>query len=142
MPSRVLAVLLLTAVLLSLIPSALAYSWGLTGPLYAAGGSLAPDILRLHADGTCESGAYRYDSDGSLLGSRPAASGTWYITACSPTENKYTSPAEYEIIFITESGAANVKALVLHENGFSLQSAEGSGGYVPLSDISLPDAAD
>ena len=36
MPSRVLAVLLLTAVLLSLISPGLANSWGLTGPLYAA----------------------------------------------------------------------------------------------------------
>ncbi len=36
MHSRVLAVLLLTAMLLFFIPSALANSWGLTGPLYTA----------------------------------------------------------------------------------------------------------
>ena len=55
--------------------------------------------------------------------------GTWYVTRYNDFQNKYWYPAEYEITLLLDNGRANVKALSLHENGFSLMNAEGGGGY-------------
>lgn len=94
-----------------------------------AGGSMAEDVLILHADGTYESGYTVYREDGGEAGVALTYTGTWYVTRYNNFQNKYWYPAEYEITLLLDNGRANVKALSLHENGFSLMNAEGGGGY-------------
>lgn len=105
------------------------------------GGSMAEDALILHADGTYE-GAASYSGDGGETGVVPLYAGVWYVTKYDGRQNKYWYPAEYEITLISDDGRANVKALSLDENGFSLTNAEGGGGYEPAAggiyrDVSL-----
>lgn len=94
-----------------------------------AGGNMAEDALILHADGTYESGYTVYREDGGETGVALAYTGTWYVTRYNDFQNKYWYPAEYEITLLLDDGRANVKALSLDENGFSLMNAEGGGGY-------------
>ncbi len=94
-----------------------------------AGGSMAEDALILHADGTYESGYTVYREDGGEAGVALTYTGTWYVTRYNDFQNKYWYPAEYEITLLLDDGRANVKALSLDENGFSLMNAEGGGGY-------------
>ena len=93
-----------------------------------AGGNMAEDALILHADGTYEGGA-SYDGEGGEVGVVPLHAGKWYVTKYDGHANKYWYPAEYEITLLLDDGRANVKALSLHDNGFSLTNAEGGGGY-------------
>ena len=67
--------------------------------------------------------------DGGEAGVALTYTGTWYVTRYNNFQNKYWYPAEYEITLLLDNGRANVKALSLHENGFSLMNAEGGGGY-------------
>lgn len=99
-----------------------------------AGGNMAEDVLILHADGTYESGYTVYREDGGEAGVALTYTGTWYVTRYNNFQNKYWYPAEYEITLLLDNGRANVKALSLHENGFSLMNAEGGGGYERAAD--------
>ena len=53
-----------------------------------AGGSLAPDVLHLHADGTFTSGTGPM-SEGEDVVTDGAQSGTWYVTEYNPFMNLY-----------------------------------------------------
>ena len=95
---------------------------------FTAGGSMAEDVLILHADGTYEGSNAVYGEDGSESGLDPTHAGTWYVTKYNSFQNKYWS-GKYEITFVQENGVTNVKALTLEEYGFSLTNNEGGGGY-------------
>lgn len=97
---------------------------------FTAGGSMAEEVLYLHADGTYEGTNPAYSADDPVL--PPLTRGSWYVTPYDRVQNKYWSDAKYEVTFLHADGTANVKALTLCENAFSLTNAEGGGGYEPL----------
>ena len=97
--------------------------------VFTAGGSIAQEVLILHADGTCEGTNEVYSEDNSDAGLSPFQKGVWYVTNYNSFQNTYWSNAEYEITFIWENGVTNVKALSIEDSGFSLMNNEGGGGY-------------
>ncbi|HML46268.1 MAG TPA: hypothetical protein PKE04_05905, partial [Clostridia bacterium] len=56
--------------------------------------------------------------------------GVWYVIKYNPDWNLYWNDPPYEIYLIHDDGTANVRGLILREDGFSLTNWEGSGGYM------------
>lgn len=103
------------------VMEALAGAWK-----FDAGGTMADEQLILYADGT-----YLCGSDGQVLSADdPSTHGTWKVTKYNPNWNLYWQDVPYELTLTCDNGTANVKGLLLTDDGFSLINNEGGGGYV------------
>ena len=91
-----------------------------------AGGSLAPDILCLAADGS-------FAAPGMVdeVAEAGASSGTWYVAKYNPFMNLYWNEPPYELTLLFDNGRATVLGLDLADEGFSLTFWEGGAGYIP-----------
>ena len=100
-----------------------------------AGGSLAPDLLYLEADGS-------FTAPGTVDEIAPdgAAYGTWYVTKYNPFMNLYWSGIPYELTLLFDNGGAIVLGLDLTEEGFGLTFWEGGAGYIPFDGSWDPEA--
>ena len=99
-----------------------------------AGGTLAPEVLHLQADGTFTSGIGQM-SEGEDVAIVGAQSGTWYVTKYNPFMNLYWMEVPYEITLLFDNGGATVRGLTLEDNGFGLLFWEGGAGYVPYDGV-------
>ena len=95
-----------------------------------AGGTLAPDILHLQANGTFTAGS-GIMSEGEDVVIEGAQSGSWYITDYNPFMNLYWDQTPYEITLLFDNGSATVLGLDIGSDEFSLIFREGGAGYVP-----------
>ena len=100
-----------------------------------AGGTLAPDILVLEADGSFTAPGMTDE-----VAEEGAFSGTWYVTKYNPFMNLYWNETSYELTLLFDNGCAIVRGLELTEEGFSLIFWEGGGGYVPYDGSQDPEA--
>ena len=100
-----------------------------------AGGTLAPDILVLEADGS-----FTAPGTTAEVAEEGASSGTWYVTKYNPFMNLYWNETSYELTLLFDNGCAIVRGLELTEEGFSLIFWEGGGGYVPYDGSQDPEA--
>ena len=100
-----------------------------------AGGTLAPDILVLEADGS-----FTAPGTTAEIAEEGASSGTWYVTKYNPFMNLYWNETSYELTLLFDNGCAIVRGLELTEEGFSLIFWEGGGGYVPYDGSQDPEA--
>ena len=98
--------------------------------LFESGGSLAPDVLHLNADGTFTAEAAEM-SEGEDVVTEGALSGTWYVTAYNPFMNLYWNQPPYELTLLFDNGRAIVRGLTLTDDGFGLTYWEGDAGYIP-----------
>ena len=62
------------------------------------------------------------------------ASGTWYVTAYNPFMNLYWDKPPYQLTLIYQNGRVITKGLTITDEGFSLTSEEGGGGYIPATE--------
>ena len=99
------------------------------------GGTLAPDILVLEADGS-----FTAPGTTAEIAEEGASSGTWYVTKYNPFMNLYWNETSYELTLLFDNGCAIVRGLELTEEGFSLIFWEGGGGYVPYDGSQDPEA--
>ena len=100
-----------------------------------AGGSLAPDILVLAADGSFTAPGMTDE-----VAEEGASSGTWYVTKYNPFMNLYWNETPYELTLLFNNGRATVRGLEMTEEGFSLIFREGGGGYIPYDGSGDPEA--
>ena len=100
-----------------------------------AGGTLAPDILVLEADGSFTAPGMTVE-----VAEEGASSGTWYVTKYNPFMNLYWYETSYELTLLFDNGDATVRGLELTDEGFSLIFWEGGGGYVPYDGSQDPEA--
>ena len=62
------------------------------------------------------------------------ASGTWYVTAYNPFMNLYWDKPPYQLTLIYQNGRVITNGLTITDEGFSLTSEEGGGGYIPATE--------
>ena len=101
----------------------------------SAGGTLAPDILCLEADGS-------FTAPGTVdeIAEEGASSGIWYVTEYHPGMNVYEDGVPYELTLLFDNGRAAVLGLGLTEEGFRLAFREGGAAYLPYSGAQDPEA--
>ena len=103
----------------------------LTGSwLFESGGTLAPGVLHLEADGTFTAGISAISESEDMV-TEGAQSGTWCVTKYNPLMNLYWNGPSYELTLLFDNGRAVVHGLELTETGFSLTYWEGGASYVP-----------
>ena len=102
---------------------------------FYSGGSLAPDVLCLEADGS-----FTAPGEADDIAEEGASSGTWYVTKYNPFMNLYWEGVPYELTLLFDNGRAIVFGLELTEEGFGLSFREGGAGYVPYDGTSDPAA--
>lgn len=88
---------------------------------FAAGGISTGDRLVLRDDGSYD--AYLDEP------SERIDTGRWCVYAYDPACGAYWNDPSYELVLVSDTGAAAVNGLTLEEDGFSLTNWEGGGGY-------------
>ena len=102
---------------------------------FYAGGNMADDYLVFNSDGTFTAGTWDWDLDTPERKENAAeASGTWYVTAYNPFMNLYWDKPPYQLTLIYQNGRVITKGLTITDEGFSLTSEEGGGGYIPATE--------
>jgi len=93
---------------------------------FTAGGSMGPEYMELHADGTCIVHSPQGDDMGVVVQEY-----TWQVTRYHPAWKLYWSDVPYELTLISDTGSVNIKGLDVEREGevFSLINFEGGGGY-------------
>ena len=102
---------------------------------FYAGGNMADDYLVFNNDGTFTAGRWDWELDTPERKENAAeASGTWYVTAYNPFMNLYWDKPPYQLTLIYQNGRVITKGLTIPDEGFSLTSEEGGGGYIPATE--------
>ena len=103
--------------------------------IFDAGGNMADDYLVFSKDGTFTAGLRNWDLDTpERISDAMETSGTWYVTAYNPFMNLYWNQPPYQLTLIYNNGRVTIKGLSFNEEGFSLTSDEGGGGYIPATE--------
>lgn len=93
---------------------------------FTAGGVGISDVLMLNPDGTWEG----YTDQ--VIG------GTWQLTHYNPSDGLYWADVPYEITFFQNNGSVTTLGFQPVDDGFSLLTWEGSGGYGPSDGTFAP----
>ena len=103
--------------------------------IFDAGGNMADDYLVFSKDGTFTAGIRNWDLDTpERISDAMETSGTWYVTTYNPFMNLYWNQPPYQLTLIYNNGRVTIKGLSFSEEGFSLTSDEGGGGYIPATE--------